>query len=119
MGWGGGVHVPLTRMMLRCTYWVGVGWGGDVNVPLTRMMLSLHVRGWGGVGMLTFQSLENFGTLPQLKCAELSHVRMQFCKKRGPRKKNAGTTCIDRTFQSLKKIIRMELCNKHKLTYGV
>ena len=32
----------------------------------------------------------------KMKFAEVSHKRMQFCKKRGPRKKTAGTQCIDR-----------------------
>jgi len=40
-----------------------------------------------------------------MKFAEVSQKRMQFCKKRGPRKKTAGTQCIDRKWQSLKKII--------------
>ena len=31
MGWGGDVNVPVTWMMLRCWYWIGVGWCGDVN----------------------------------------------------------------------------------------
>ena len=37
----------------------------------------------------------------KMKFAEVSHKRMQFCKKRGPRKKTAGTQCIDRKWQSL------------------
>ena len=48
----------------------------------------------------------------KMKFAEVSHKRMQFCKKRGPRKKTAGTLCIDRKWQSLKKII-------HKVTRDV
>ena len=39
-----------------------------------------------------------------MKFAEVSHKRMQFCRKRGPRKKTAGTQCIDRKWQSLKKL---------------
>ena len=41
---------------------------------------------------------------------------MQFCKHCGPRKKAAGTQCIDRKWQSLKKWIPKELSNKQKFT---
>ena len=77
--------------------WGGVGWGWDVNVPV---------------------SLENLSTIPQYEiCRGVPQKDvMQFCKKHGPCKKNAGTQCIDRQWQSLKKNIPKDLCNKHKLT---
>ena len=54
-----------------------------------------------------------------LKVAEVSHKRMQFCKQRGPRKKAAGTQCIDRKWKSLKQWIPKELRNKQKITRDV
>ena len=54
-----------------------------------------------------------------LKFAEVSHKRMQFCKQRGPRKKAAGTQCIDRKWKSLKQWIPKELRNKQKITRDV
>ena len=44
---------------------------------------------------------------------------MQFCKQRGPRKKAAGTQCIDRKWKSLKQWIPKELRNKQKITRDV
>ena len=44
---------------------------------------------------------------------------MQFCKHRGPRKKAAGTQCVDRKWQSLKKWTPKELSNKQKFTRDV
>ena len=59
VGWDGDVNVPVMRMMLRCSYWLGwgwVGWGGDVNVPVTRVIFAFVCGANWGIGK-TLQNL--------------------------------------------------------------
>ena len=62
---------------------------------------------------------KKFARAKKMKFSEVSHKRMQFCKKRGPRKKSAGTQCLDRKWQSMKRFVPKELRSKDQLTRDV
>ena len=95
-----------------------MGWGGDVNVHVklqkhlmqtSAMLFADGAKAW-----------KKFARAQKMKFSEVSHKRMQFCsKKRGPRKKAAGTQCLDRKWQSMKRFVPKELRNKDRLTRDV